>query len=113
MGIGRRIIVNQTTLWIVVVVAAIGAYLLKLAGLSLSPQAMERPLIRRVVDLIPAALLAALVAVNALTTEGELIVDFRLVALAAAALALGLRAPFIVVLMVAGGVGALGYVVAS
>lgn len=102
---------SQTALWIVVVGAAIGTYLLKLAGLSLPPAALERPLVRRVVDLIPAALLAALVAVNALTTEGDLVVDFRLAALAAAALALALRAPFIVVLVVASGVGALGYVV--
>jgi len=42
-----------------------------------------------------------------------LVVDFRLAALAAAAIALALRAPFIVVLLVAGGVGALGYVVAG
>lgn len=104
---------SQSTLWVVVVGAAIGTYLLKLAGLSVPPELLERPLVRRAVELIPAALLAALVAVNALTTEGALVVDFRLAALAAAALALALRAPFIVVLLVAGGVGALGYVVAG
>ena len=102
---------STSALWFLVLGAALGTYLLKLAGLSVPPAALERPLIARTVALIPAALLAALVAVNALTRDGELVVDFRLAALAAAALALALRAPFIVVLLVAGGVGALGYVV--
>lgn len=104
---------SQTVLWMVVVGAGIGSYLLKLAGLCLPSRALQRPLIRRAVELVPAALLAALVAVNAFTTDGALVLDFRLAALAAAVLALGLRAPFIIVLLVAGGVGALGYVVAS
>lgn len=104
---------SPSTVWIVVIGAAVGTYLLKLAGLSVPPGVLRRPLIRRAVELIPAALLSALVAVNAFTSEGDLVVDFRLAALAAAALALALRAPFIVVLVVAGGVGALGYVVAG
>jgi uncharacterized membrane protein len=99
-------------LWIVVIAAAVGTYLLKLAGLSVPPALLKRPLIGRCVELIPAALLAALVA-NALTREGALTVDFRLAALVATGIALALRAPFIVVLLVAGGVGALGYVVAG
>lgn len=104
---------STSVLWMVVIVAALGTYLLKLLGLSVPPAVLARPLIRRTVDLIPAALLAALVAVNAFTTEGALVMDFRVAALAAAALALCMRAPFIVVLLVAGGVGALGYVVAG
>lgn len=104
---------SPAAVWIVVIGAAVGTYLLKLAGLSVPPGVLRRPLIRRAVELVPAALLAALVAVNAMTTDGGLVVDFRLAALAAAALALALRAPFIVVLLVAGGVGALGYVVAG
>jgi len=102
---------SPSTVWIIVIGAAVGTYLLKLAGLSAPPGILKRPLVRRFVELIPAALLAALVAVNALTREGALTVDFRLAALVAAAIALGLRAPFIVVLFIAGGVGALGYVV--
>lgn len=104
---------SPSTVWIVVIGASVGTYLLKLAGLSVPPGVLRRPLIRRAVELIPAALLAALVAVNVATTEGALVVDFRLAALAAAAIALALRAPFIVVFVVAGGVGALGYVMAG
>ena len=60
----------------------------------------------RIVDFVPAALLAALVAVQGLTTEDRIVVDGRLAGLAVAALALALRAPFIVVIALAGATGA-------
>jgi branched-subunit amino acid transport protein len=63
------------------------------------------------VDFVPAALLAALVAVQGLTSGHALVIDGRLAGLAAAAVALALRAPFIVVLVVAGATGALVHVV--
>lgn len=104
---------TPATVWIVVVAAAVGCYLLKLAGLAVPSRWVTRPPIRRALDLVPAALLAALVTVNTMTTDGVVVLDFRLAALVAAAVALWLRAPFIVVLLVAGGVGSLGYVVAG
>ncbi|MGK5110965.1 MULTISPECIES: AzlD domain-containing protein [unclassified Geodermatophilus] len=102
-----------TALWVTVVAASLGCYLLKLAGLSVPAAWVERPWVTRVVDFVPAALLAALVAVQAATTDGALVVDGRLAGLAAAALALALRSPFIVVLVVAGATGALVHVVAG
>jgi hypothetical protein len=69
--------------------------------------------VARIVDFVPAALLAALVAVQALTSGHDLVVDGRLVGLAVAAVALALRAPFIVVLIAAGAAGALVHVVAG
>ncbi|SDC55646.1 Branched-chain amino acid transport protein (AzlD) [Geodermatophilus telluris] len=98
------------TLWAVVLVASLGCYLLKLAGLSVPAAWVQRPWVTRVVTFVPAALLAALVAVQALTSGRELIVDGRLAGLAVAALALALRAPFIVVLVLAGVTGALVHV---
>ncbi|MDP9430385.1 MAG: AzlD domain-containing protein [Actinomycetota bacterium] len=95
------------TLWAVVVAASVGCYLLKLAGLSVPAAWVQRPWVTRVVDFVPAALLAALVAVQATTTGPALVVDGRLAGLAVAALALALRAPFIVVLVLAGATGAL------
>jgi branched-subunit amino acid transport protein len=71
---------------------------------------VEQPWVSRVVDFVPAALLAALVAVQAATSDGALVVDGRLGALAVAAVALALRAPFIVVLLLAGATGALVHV---
>jgi branched-subunit amino acid transport protein len=100
-----------TALWATVLVGALGCYLLKLAGLSVPAAWVEQPWVARVVDFVPAALLAALVAVQALTSGQELVVDGRLVGLAVAALALALRAPFIVVLVLAGAAGALVHVV--
>ncbi|MGY1772681.1 AzlD domain-containing protein [Blastococcus sp. SYSU D00813] len=103
---------SDGTLWTLVLGASLGCYLLKLAGLSVPARWVEQPWVARVVDFVPAALLAALVAVQALTSGQELVVDGRLVGLAVAALALALRAPFIVVLVLAGAAGALVHVLA-
>jgi branched-subunit amino acid transport protein len=104
---------SGTALWVTVVVASVGCYLLKLAGLSVPASWVEQPWVRRVVDFVPAALLAALVAVQAFTSGHHLVIDGRLVGLAVAAVALALRAPFIVVLILAGAAGALAHIVAG
>lgn len=84
-------------IWVAVVVTALGCYLLKLAGLSVPPRVLERPLVERVADLIPVALLAALVAVQVFSRGHEIVVDARALGLAAAVMLLLLRAPFLVV----------------
>lgn len=104
---------SSGTLWAVVLAGSLGCYLLKLAGLSVPAAWVQHPAVTRVVEFVPAALLAALVAVQAATTAGAVVVDGRLVGLAVAALALALRAPFIVVLLLAGGAGALVHVLAG
>ena len=86
------------TLWAAIVVAGIGCYALKLAGLSVPPRVLEHPVVARVADLIPVALLAALVAVQVVAdSEQRLVVDARAAALGAAVVMLLLRAPFLVV----------------
>jgi branched-subunit amino acid transport protein len=102
---------SGSTLWVAVVAGSLGCYLLKLAGLSVPASWVEQPWVARIVDFVPAALLAALVAVQAFTDGQELVVDGRLAGLAVAALALAFRAPFIVVLLLAGAAGALVHVV--
>jgi branched-subunit amino acid transport protein len=102
--------VTGGTLWTVVLAGSLGCYLLKLAGLSVPAAWVQQPWVTRVVDFVPAALLAALVVVQAVTVGRDLVLDGRLVALAVAALALALRAPFIVVLVLAGATGALVHV---
>jgi branched-subunit amino acid transport protein len=74
---------------------------------------VQRPWVTRLVTFVPAALLAALVAVQAVASGQDLVVDGRLAGLAAAAIALALRAPFVVVLVVAGATGALVHVLAG
>jgi len=102
--------VSAGVLWAVVVAGSLGCYLLKLAGLSVPAAWVEQPWVTRVVDFVPAALLAALVVVQVVGSGHDLVVDGRLVALAVAAAALALRAPFIVVLLLAGATGALVHV---
>jgi branched-subunit amino acid transport protein len=87
--------------WLAILGAGVGCYLLKLAGLSLPARTLEHPQVERVADLIPVALLAALVAVQVFADGTRLTVDARAAGLAAAVLALLLRAPFLVVVLVA------------
>jgi len=87
--------------WAAVIGASIGCYLLKLAGLSLPASLLERPEVQRVAALLPVALLAGLVAVETFGADGRLVVDLRLAGLGAGVIALVLRAPFLVVIVVA------------
>ena len=92
-------------IWLAVLGCAVGCYLLKLAGMSVPERALAHPVVRRVADLLPVVLLAALVAVQVLVAQGpsgpELRVDARLAGLGAAVVALMLRAPFLVVVVAA------------
>ena len=88
-------------MWVAIIVTGIGCYLLKLTGLSVPDRVLDRPVIRRVADLMPVALLGALVAVEAFSTAQDLIADARLFGVGAGVVALVLRAPFLVVVVVA------------
>ena len=70
------------TLWLAVIGAGIGCYLLKLAGLSVPPRVLEHRVVARVADLIPVALLAALVAVQVFADGSAAGLDARAGALA-------------------------------
>ncbi|CAN5716699.1 hypothetical protein BH24ACT11_BH24ACT11_07710 [soil metagenome] len=98
-------------IWTAVLVSALGCYLLKLAGLSVPQRVLDRPYVRRVADLIPVTLLAALVAVQIVSDGSRLVVDARAVGLAAAVVALLLRAPFLAVVAVATLAAALAHLV--
>jgi branched-subunit amino acid transport protein len=91
-------------IWIAIVACAAGCYALKLAGLSVPARVLDRPLVQRIADLLPVALLAALIAVQVFSTgdgsDSTLSIDARLAGLGAAAIALLLRAPFLVVVIV-------------
>jgi branched-subunit amino acid transport protein len=87
--------------WVAILGAGAGCYLLKLAGVSLPARVLEHRTAERVADLIPVALLAALVAVQVFAAGTRLTVDARAAGLAAAVVALLLRAPFLVVVFVA------------
>ena len=93
--------------WVAIVAAGLGCYLLKLAGMSIPARVLDHPVAERVADLLPVALLAALVAVQVFATDGRLVVDARLVGLGVAFVLLLLLAPFLVVVFGAALVAAL------
>ncbi|WP_327046725.1 AzlD domain-containing protein [Microbispora sp. NBC_01189] len=82
--------------WIAIAVTAAGCYAVKLLGLSVPAAVLERPLVRRLAALVPVAALAALIALQTFADGRTLVVDARAAGLAAAAVALLLRAPFLV-----------------
>ncbi len=93
--------------WTAVAGAAVLCGGLKLAGWSVPPDLLADPRVRRVSALLPVALLAALVVVQALGDGRGLRLDARAAGLAAGALALALRAPFLLVVVVAAATAAL------
>jgi hypothetical protein len=87
--------------WIAIAVTAAGCYGWKALGMSVPTGLLDRPAVRRFAALAPVALLAALTAVQTLATGRHVVADARLGGLAAAAVALLARAPFLVVVAVA------------
>lgn len=92
---------SPTDVWIAIGVTAAGCYLAKLLGLSVPAGVLERPAAKRLAALLPVALLAALTAQQTFSDGSALLVDARTGGLAAAAVALLLRAPFLLVVVVA------------
>ena len=89
-------------LWIVILATGIGCYLLKYAGLAAPRALLDHPLVHRFALVVPVALLAALIALQAVADGDRLVLDVaRLGGLGAAVLALLLRAPFLLVIVVA------------
>ncbi|MGH8866791.1 MAG: AzlD domain-containing protein [Actinomycetes bacterium] len=84
-------------MWVSVLVACAGCYLLKVAGLSVPQRVLSSPPVQHVALLLPVALLAALAATQTVSTEGGLVLDARAAGVGVAVLALLLRAPFLVV----------------
>ena len=89
-------------LWVPVLLACAGSYLIKLAGLSLPSSVLADPRVQRVTTLLPVAMLSALVCVQLVDGGGHYALDWRVVAgVAAGAVALLLRRGFLVVFVVA------------
>lgn len=91
----------MTDIWVVIAIVGAGTMAIKAAGPVLLG---GRPLPSRVtgvVALLASALLAALVATTALGDGQQIIADARLIGLAAAVIALLLRAPVLVVVLAA------------
>ncbi|WP_314410343.1 AzlD domain-containing protein [Streptomyces kroppenstedtii] len=87
--------------WIAIGATAVGCYAVKLIGLLIPADVLERPLVQRLAALVPVALLAALTAQQTFADGRLLVLDAKAAGLAAAGVALLLRAPFLMVVAVA------------
>jgi branched-subunit amino acid transport protein len=95
-----------TTVWIVVIVTGVGTLALKAAGPVVLGGHPLPDRLSGVVTLVGPALLAALVAIGTFAEGQRLVVDARVLGVAAAAVAIRLRAPVLVVVIVAAAVTA-------
>ena len=98
--------------WLALAVLAAGTYAIRASGLFAGSRRLP-PRVTAVMALVPAALLAALAAVQTVGGGGGVVLDARLAGVAAAAVALALRAPFTAVvaiaMVVAAGLRAIGW----
>ncbi len=88
-------------LWMLVVLLSGIAYGLKVLGFVVVGSRTMPPVLERCLALIPASLLAALVAKDTFTSAQVLVLDARAVGLAVAIVAVWRKAPFIVVVVAA------------
>lgn len=87
------------TLWGYILLACAVTYLTKLAGYAIPARWLQNPRMTRVAGAMTVALLAALTVMNTVASGAALVLDARLAALAAAALALWMRLPFLLVVV--------------
>ena len=91
------------TLWLWVLLSCVLAYAWKLVGYLVPASLLRNPRMSRIAGTMTIGLLASLTVVNTVASGQSLALDARLGALAAAALALWLRAPFLVVVLAGAG----------
>jgi uncharacterized membrane protein len=87
--------------WAAVIALAGGTYALKAAGPVLLGGRALPDLLTRIANLLPAALLAALIAIGALTSGGEWTIDARAAGVAAALLVAWRRGSFLAIVAAA------------
>jgi len=88
-------------MWLAIAVGCVGCFALKLVGLSLPRRVIEQPVVKHIAELLPVALLTALIATQTFTSGHRLQLDARAAGLVAAAIAVRFKAPFLVVVAVA------------
>ncbi len=92
--------------WWVILALGAGAYGFKALGLVVLGGRTLPPRLQACVDLLPAALLPALVVVNTFVTDRHLVLDARAWGVGAAAVAAWRKAPLPVVILLGAGVTA-------
>jgi hypothetical protein len=96
------------TLWTWVLLACAVAYATKVAGYLLPQAVLDRPVFHELAGALTVGLLASLTMMNTVGKGQSIALDSRLLALAAGALALKLKAPYIVVVIAGALAAAIG-----
>lgn len=91
---------SDAEMWGWLLLACAIAYVTKLAGYLLPEEWLDRLWVQGVSAGMTVGLLASLVVTQTVVTGSTLVLDARIVALGAAAVALWLRAPYLVVVVV-------------
>jgi uncharacterized membrane protein len=94
-------------LWFWLLLACVLAYAWKVMGYLVPAKLLEDPRMSRVAGTMTIGLLASLTIVNSVASGQALAADARLGALAAAAVALAFRAPFLLVVIIGAATAAL------
>ncbi len=95
-------------LWLWILLAVAAAYAIKLSGYLLPRRLLDRPVVIRLATGLTVGLLASLTILNTVGKGQAIVLDSRLLALGAAAIALWLKAPYLVVVLVGAFAAALG-----
>lgn len=85
--------------WVAIFALAAGTFALKASGPFLLGERQLPVTLNRLVALLPAALLAALIADSVVAGDRRLVLDARLAGFAAAAIAVSLKASFLVIVV--------------
>lgn len=94
------------TVWLAVILASVAVWALKTSGYVIPRRFVENAMMARVATVVTVALLASLVASQALQSGAGIALDARVPALGVAAVLLYYKAPFLLVLLGAGFVAA-------
>jgi branched-subunit amino acid transport protein len=95
--------------WIAVIGTVIAVYALKLIGATVPERIVSHPRFLRITQLIPAALLSALVATQTFANKTHLVIDHRIAGVGVAFLALIAKAPLPVAIVIGALTSALVY----
>ena len=87
------------SMWYWIVLACAVAFATKYLGYAIPARYLQNPRMAHIAACMTVALLASLTVMNTLADGSALVLDARLAALAVAAIALQLRAPFLLVVV--------------
>ena len=99
----------MSTLWIAVIGSSALAFATKFLGASVPQSALGHPRALRINNLVPIALLTALVAVSTFADKSRLVLDNRALGISVAVVLLIAKAPFPLVVVGAALTSALAY----